>query len=252
MKEPSRAADEGAEALPPIAWRAPTGPPRGPVTGPPPGPESRAAAPGWYEDPLGRFQSRWWNGERWTEHGHGLPQMPAPTPAARAWTPQRAAPRFDPAPGWVLVGGAAAIAVGSLLPWASVTGPFVGTVQVNGTNGDGVITLVLGVVVALLGFPLVKAATSRARVIAALVIALIAGVVCLADIVNIERLVNEAEEQSSLVTGDVGFGLWLAGAGALSASGGALAALLGGRGRGQPGSGGPDDPSSRVPRAPEP
>src|SRR5688500_11946911 len=104
MKEP----EEGVEAPPPIAWRAPTGPPRVPVTGPPPGPEASALAPGWYQDPLGRFQSRWWNGERWTEHGQGLLQMPTPTPtaAASAWTLQRAAPRVDPAPGWVLIGGA--------------------------------------------------------------------------------------------------------------------------------------------------
>lgn len=30
--------------------------------------ERRPAAPGWHQDPLGRFDSRWYDGQRWTQH----------------------------------------------------------------------------------------------------------------------------------------------------------------------------------------
>lgn len=30
--------------------------------------EARPAGEGWHPDPLGRFDSRWYDGERWTQH----------------------------------------------------------------------------------------------------------------------------------------------------------------------------------------
>lgn len=45
---------------------------------------------------------------------------------------------------WVMLGGAVATGLGSLLPWA--TGPF--GISVDGTSGDGTLTLVLAVVAA--------------------------------------------------------------------------------------------------------
>lgn len=49
-----------------------------------------------------------------------------------------------------IVGGVMVIA-GSLLPWATIT-TGLGTVSVNGTQGDGVFTLGLGAVIALASF----------------------------------------------------------------------------------------------------
>lgn len=42
-----------------------------PVPAPAPTPQpvpSASAAPGWYQDPQGQAQWRWYDGERWTEH----------------------------------------------------------------------------------------------------------------------------------------------------------------------------------------
>jgi hypothetical protein len=46
--------------------------------------------------------------------------------------------------GWAAIGGGALVAIGSLMPWLSITAPFVGTISKNGTDGDGKITLVVG------------------------------------------------------------------------------------------------------------
>ncbi|WP_143235327.1 hypothetical protein [Paractinoplanes atraurantiacus] len=51
--------------------------------------------------------------------------------------------------GWVVLAAGVAAVVGSLLPWASISAPILGTVSVSGTDGaDGWITLVLGLVLA--------------------------------------------------------------------------------------------------------
>jgi hypothetical protein len=49
-----------------------------------------------------------------------------------------------------IVGGILA-AAGSLLPWATISSGF-GTIDLAGTRGDGVLTLVLGAALALVGF----------------------------------------------------------------------------------------------------
>lgn len=54
--------------------------------------------------------------------------------------------------------GAGLTALGSFLPWLTATAPFVGTISTSGLDqgGDGVITLVLGIVLALTGFALLQ------------------------------------------------------------------------------------------------
>lgn len=47
--------------------------------------------------------------------------------------------------------GSAGLILGSLLPWASVTSPFIGTVSVTGIQGDGVFTLIGGALFLILG-----------------------------------------------------------------------------------------------------
>jgi hypothetical protein len=48
-------------------------------------PTSSAAPAGWYRDPLGAEQLRWWNGLGWTNHVQAL------RPEFVNWTPQTAA-----------------------------------------------------------------------------------------------------------------------------------------------------------------
>jgi hypothetical protein len=48
----------------------------------------------------------------------------------------------------IAIAGAILVIIGSLLPWATVDTPF-GSVSKNGTEGDGVISLILGVFIIL-------------------------------------------------------------------------------------------------------
>jgi hypothetical protein len=49
--------------------RRTTKPVTGPTAGPwPPGAPFPAPPPGWYPDPSGRHEHRYWDGARWTEH----------------------------------------------------------------------------------------------------------------------------------------------------------------------------------------
>lgn len=50
-----------------------------------------------------------------------------------------------------MIGGAALIIVGSFLPWAQIRSIFA-TLSVNGMDGDGILTLAGGVIIAVLGF----------------------------------------------------------------------------------------------------
>ena len=98
---------------------------------------------------------------------------------------------------WVGWAGAAAVLFGSLLPW--VSGPF--GISVSGTSGDGVITLVCGLIIAgvAFGFP------RRWAIIIALLAALAAAATGLYDTVHIS---SEGELS-------IGFGLVLTDAGAI-------------------------------------
>jgi hypothetical protein len=52
-------------------------------------------APGWYSDPLGAHQARWWDGDEWTRHVQALPMGEPPeeewvetsrlVPAGKSW-----------------------------------------------------------------------------------------------------------------------------------------------------------------------
>jgi uncharacterized protein YxjI len=52
-------------------------------------------APGWYPDPFGRHETRWWDGQRWTEHAasHGRQVVDAPTGGGHIPTVERAPQR---------------------------------------------------------------------------------------------------------------------------------------------------------------
>jgi hypothetical protein len=147
----------------------------------------------------------------------------------------------NPALGWIVLGGAIALFVGSFLPWASVDTVF-GSVSKNGTSGDGVFTLVGAVVVALLTFPAVKQPVARGRSMAAFIVALLAGVICVVDIVDVNRVADEAGAQVN-----VGAGLWLCAVGAGAA---AIAALLLFVGGGRVPQSGPTAPTWTPPPAP--
>lgn len=82
---------------------------------------------------------------------------PAPPPAPQAAVEPDAPPSDDSYRtfAFLAIASGAVMAVGSMLPWITATAPLVGTVNVSGTDGDGVITLTLGVVIALVGVVIV-------------------------------------------------------------------------------------------------
>src|SRR5690349_19646206 len=96
---------------------------------------------GWYRDPSGRHEHRWWNGSEWTQYvislglrsvdygddprGNGSEASPAPTRAEEvvdAAATTVAAPWRWPLGVWctVLI-GAALLVLGAVLPWAEAS-----------------------------------------------------------------------------------------------------------------------------------
>lgn len=94
--------------------------------------------PGWYSAPEGPFE-RWWDGAQWTAHTRPLGDPRAAQPSQALSSPARLA-------GWLILAFGVLILVGALLPWATI-GPF----SASGTDGDGAITLPLGVLAGACG-----------------------------------------------------------------------------------------------------
>lgn len=156
-----------------------------------------------------------------TDHEGGLvtdyPNQP-PLPAATPWPPPPPPPPQRPPAArahWSLfavIGGAALAVLGSFLPWVDVTAPFIGSISVEGTEGDGKLTLALGLAI-LLG--VIDQAAWR-------VVGLLAAVgvlgMALYDISDISNAIGDAGEVSDgLVSASVGIGLWAVLVGSLAA-----------------------------------
>lgn len=109
-----------------------------------------------------------------------------------------------------VMAGAALVAVGSLLPWATITAPLIGQVSKNGTDGDGVFTLILAVLVGALGVALWNRPGRSLAVLAGLGSAVV-GLVAVVDISDIETFAAD----SRFVHVSVGIGLWLVAIGAV-------------------------------------
>jgi hypothetical protein len=128
-----------------------------------------------------------------------------------------------PVGAWLLLGAAIAAVIGALLPWARINlavGDSGLTATVNGTEGDGVITLVLGV--ALGGMAVLALATRRSTVAGVVAVIVGAAIVAIAviDIVDVNRAAGDV---SPVVEVSVGAGLWVTlVAGAVGLIGGVL------------------------------
>jgi hypothetical protein len=142
------------------------------------------------------------------------PSLPN-TPAEEAVAPNKAGPVIT------LIGGVL-VAVGSLMPWATVTHAF-GTLTVNGTEGDGRITLVVGLILVLVAV-LELAGTVSGRNVArdiALILAFVAAGIGVYQIVNLESRLGDV--RSEFARASVGMGLYsVVGGGVLGVVGGFL------------------------------
>jgi hypothetical protein len=115
--------------------------------------------------------------------------------------------------------GGVLVAVGSVLPWVKATAPFVGTLEVSGMEGDGIFTLMLGVVIVAVG--LAGAFSSRRTALATVVIlaAIAAGLVAGVALANAQDRVEAARSASEFILASVGAGIWTILAGAALAAG---------------------------------
>lgn len=201
---------------------------------------------GWYADPWGQAPRRYWDGAQWTEHTDAPAAAPVATPApapaaAPGPTPPpmasggygapqggyAAAPGYNGAPTmappggsnvslegsrnllWVVVAGVVLIALGSFLPWASVT-VFGAEVTVDGMDGDGPITLFGAFVVGALMLAAHLQRPSKAKVITSLVFAALVTLVAVVDIVDVQSRVADVEGDIGLdVEASIGIGLWV-------------------------------------------
>ncbi len=109
---------------------------------------------------------------------------------------------------------------GSLGPWVRLSGLLGGTLSVAGTQGDGIITLVLGVLVIALAILGIMREPGRRLVCGVM---LLAGLIALGVFAYDGRVMFDGAGETSGVI-SVGWGLWLIGVGAIAAI--AFAAFL--------------------------
>lgn len=112
----------------------------------------------------------------------------------------------DLRPRWLVIGGAAAVVLGALLPWATVSAGFL-TATKAGTEGDGVITLVLALIVGGLAFVKWKAGWGRGVVITFLLLGLLISLIAVIDTIDVATTSSDSEFIE--VDASVGIGLWL-------------------------------------------
>jgi len=105
-----------------------------------------------------------------------------------------------------LIGAGAAIILGSLLPWVSA-----GIISLSGTEGDGVFTLIMGGVIAIVGF---VGKSSKSVAVAVVTMAIVSGLIVFNVMTNLADV-----DPTEFLAPRPGGGLWIAGAGALAAFG---------------------------------
>ena len=218
---------------------------------------------GWYPDPWGQAARRWWDGQQWTSNVDGaaspgataqVPQAPPAAPATQApqapqspWQPQApwasgpgglppagtagygAAPTAqapaNPLTKVLALGGAALAAIGSFLPWATVSGGFV-DISKNGMDGDGVITLVGALVFGGLAVWSLMGSWSKGRMIGALVVAVLVTLIAVIDIADVASRFSDIDTEALGLDVSIGIGLWIVLLGGLAGVAGCTMALV--------------------------
>jgi hypothetical protein len=134
------------------------------------------------------------------------PQPPPPPPPAPSGLMRNP---VVPGATMALLGGVL-IVLGSFLPWLTATAPLVGTISRNGMEGgDGIITLILGVVTILIGVTQLTATNLPTLVQrSTIVTGAITGIVAIINYLNVQRRIEDVREESELIAASVGAGIW--------------------------------------------
>lgn len=119
----------------------------------------------------------------------------------------------------VLVGGAL-YAIGSALPWITATAAFVGTITRSGLEGgDGIITIVIGLLIALVGLLSLNGSRSAGSKVAQVLLCAVALGLAVWEVSNVNAKIDDLEAGELAAIASVGIGLWM------MVIGGALALL---------------------------
>ena len=127
-------------------------------------------------------------------------------------------------PSRVLIGlGVVAVVIGALLPWASITAVFIGTISFAGTEGDGMLTLVGGLVAGAAAIPAVL--LGRRLIWGLAILIMLAGAaigfVAVYDMGNLQSAIGDMPRDVP-AKASIGIGLWITLLGALSLISGGL------------------------------
>lgn len=118
--------------------------------------------------------------------------------------------------GGVSILGGILLAFGSLLPWRTATFPLGGTISIAGTEGDGVTTLVLGLVVGTTGLVIAMQDGSRIASVVGIVAAAASSIATFIAFGSAREAVDVVEA-AGLSTASIGIGLWIVAIGAIAA-----------------------------------
>ena len=128
----------------------------------------------------------------------------SPVPAVHApphSTQEATQPARSNVTSWVVIGAGAVLALGSILPWATVTTAIV-TASKNGTSGDGVATLIGAALAVILGLFLLQGDLGLVWKVGGLVVFLCSFAVSVND-------ASTLPTSSEFASVSVGIGLWL-------------------------------------------
>jgi hypothetical protein len=135
-------------------------------------------------------------------------------------SPEFADPAAPKNGGALAIAAGALIMLGSFLPWVTVHAVFLGSLNKNGTEGDGIITLLFGLAMFLYGVArLVTRGLPKVFVITPFAIAVVTAAIALYDMVDVQSHIGDLQsEAEGLVTADIGVGLWIVLIGAILAA----------------------------------
>jgi hypothetical protein len=109
---------------------------------------------------------------------------------------------------WVTVASGVGLVVGSLLPWATLTAPFVGTVEITATDGDGMLTLIGGLIVGVIGILGLTRGVGVFGLVSLFLAVLLAAFVAFTDLGNVTEMAADFNDED-FGAASVGIGLWL-------------------------------------------
>ncbi|MCZ7532590.1 MAG: zinc ribbon domain-containing protein [Acidimicrobiia bacterium] len=123
----------------------------------------------------------------------------------------------------VTIASGALIAVGSIMPWRTAILPFVGTINVNGTEGDGIITLILGAMIAATGLVVLLMGRTPGASVAGAFFTAAAGLVAYLAFQSTLEVIQLVD--SDVGSASIGVGLWLIAIGIVGAAIGTVGTL---------------------------